>query len=217
MQGLSGKDFSQVCAMESRQDALQKQMSIVLSTVHSHTETLSKLKSMFVKFMTVHKELDRGKPTKSHSLVYQQSRAKVLPVVSVVRSDLPVLKSGTRRKEKEISKDNNIHSADQDETPASVATCTKEGTANTNEISPVSEAGNLVDSFLDLDGIGGTEENAQLAAAKALAGISSPNYDSGAKNNIEDAKVGTEAKDTAAPIQPPQNKGRTLCKGSPSN
>ena len=89
--------------------------------------------------------------------------------------------------------------------------------ANTNEISLVSKAGDLVDSFLDLDGIGGTEENAQLAAAQALAEISSSKSDSRAKNNIEDTRVGIEAKDTAAPMQPSQNKGRTLCKGSPSN
>ena len=75
-------------------------------------EILSKLKSMFVKLMNVHKESDSGSPTKSHSPLHQQSHAKVLHVVSVVGLDPPLVKSGTRRKEKEKSVDNNIHSTD---------------------------------------------------------------------------------------------------------
>jgi hypothetical protein len=127
------------------------------------------------------------------------------------------VKSGTHGKEKEKSPDNSVHSTDQDETPASVATCRKEGTAITNDISPISEAGDLVDSFLDFDGAGGTEANAQLATAKALVEISSPKSDMEAEKNIQDAKVATDAMDTATPIQPPQSKVRPLRKGSSSN
>jgi hypothetical protein len=57
--------------MESRQDALEKQMSTVLATFDSNTKTLSELKSMFAKFMNVHKESNSGSPTKSHSPVHQ--------------------------------------------------------------------------------------------------------------------------------------------------
>lgn len=66
------------------------------------------------------------------------------------------MKSGTHGKEKENSPDNRIHSADQKEILASLATCRKEGSIISNDISPVSEAGDLVVSFLDFDGVGGT-------------------------------------------------------------
>ena len=192
-------------------------MSTVLATVDSNMETLSELKSMFTKFMNVYKESDSGSSTKSHSLVHQQTRGKVIVVISVAGLDLPVVKSDTREKEKEKSLDNSVHFADQDETPASVATCRKEGTAITNDISPVSEVGDLVDSFLDFDGVSGSEANAQLIAAEALTEISSPKSDMEAKKNIQDAKVAIDAKDTTAPIQPAQSKVCPLLKGSPSN
>lgn len=217
VQGLSAKNSSQLRAMESRQDALQEQMSTVLSTVHSQTETLSELKSMFLQFMTVQQKADSPSPTKSQSPVHQQSRAKVLPLLSAEGLDLPVQKSGTRGKDKENSVDNSIHSADEAEAPASVIPSTKERTAITTEVSPAYEGGDLVDSFLDFDGVGGTEHNAQIAAAEALAEISSPKSDPGADNTIEDSRVGTEVKDIDAPVRQAHSKASTVRKGSPSN
>ena len=144
---------------------------------------------MFVKFMTMQKEPVSSSPTKPHF--------------------------GGKDKENRV--DNTIHSADEDEARASVAISTKEGTAINTEISPVCEGGDLVDSFLDFDGIVGTEDNAQLAAAEVLAEISSPKSDSGANKKIEDSRVGTEVKDAAAPVRQPQSKGSIERKGSPSN
>jgi hypothetical protein len=127
------------------------------------------------------------------------------------------VKSGIRGKEKEKSPDNSVHSTDQEEIPASLATCRKEGPTISNDISPIFEAGDLVDNFLDFDGTGGTEANAQLAAVEALAEISSTKPDMEAEKTIQEAKVPTDAKDTAAPIQSSQSKVRPVRKGSPSN
>jgi hypothetical protein len=52
---------------------------------------------------------------------------------------------------------------------------------------------------------------------QALVEISSPKSDMEAEKNIQDAKVATDAMDTATPIQPPQSKVRPLRKGSSSN
>jgi hypothetical protein len=180
-------------------------------------ETLSELKSMFTKFMNIHKESDSGSPTKSYSPVQQQSGATVRAIDSLLGSDSPIMKSGTCGKEKEKSPDNSIHSTYQEETPASLATCRKEGPTISNDISPVSEAGDLVDNFLDFDGAGGTEANAQLAATEALAEISSSKHDMEAEKTIQEVKVPTDAKDIAAPIQSPQSKVRHVHKGSLSN
>jgi hypothetical protein len=103
-------------------------------------------------------------------------------------------------KEKEKSLDNTVRSADQEETPTSLATCRKEGPTIYNDISPVSEARDLVDSFLDFSGTSGTEANTQLAVAEALAEISSPKPDMEAKKTIQEAKAPTDAKDIAAPV-----------------
>ena len=96
------------------------------------------------------------------------------------------MKSDICGKEKEKSSDNSVHSVDQEEILASLATCKKEGPTISNDISPISEVGDLVDSFLDFDGTGCIEVNAQLAVAEVLIEFSSSKPDMEVEKIIKD-------------------------------
>jgi hypothetical protein len=77
MQGYSDRGTARINAIESRQDILDGQMSLVFAKVDTNIETLSKLKTLLRRFMGSVKVADIGSPLESKSVVKQHSGAQV--------------------------------------------------------------------------------------------------------------------------------------------
>jgi hypothetical protein len=118
------------------------------------------LNAMIAKFMNAVKESDVASPTKSNVVATNPSHAAALPEDNLGGSDQSVPKSGSPAEDSEMILDRGLTSADEVARPSSITTCVTEEVTITNQNSPIIEAGNMADGFLDLHSGGGSEADA---------------------------------------------------------
>jgi hypothetical protein len=174
---------------------LDGKISTVLATIDANTETLSKLKLMFGKFMENVKEFNNGSFSESKSAAEHRNGAPVHTVQgqAVLKSSLPKLGSDGRNKDMNL--ETGSPSKDLVE-GVFVATCTTNEAPTNCGKSIVIETIDLANSFLNFSSASASEAHDDIVAAKALARISSPTFEEMVDKNSGQPKMAPEGKKT---------------------
>jgi hypothetical protein len=80
LQGFSGRTTVRLNAIESRQNILDRKLSLVLATIDANRETLLELKTLLHKFMSSVKASDIANPSESKSVIEHRSTVELCNV-----------------------------------------------------------------------------------------------------------------------------------------